>query len=607
MSGMAMSRQRAALQWSTFEAWVGTRSFTVALFALGLVVFALQSVALPVGPGRDMARYVQAFIQLGYSEPVLTSVADTRGPLASLGVGVPLVLGGTAAEIWLALLYAASIVAWSTVAACCGPRAAVLMAALLLVSPSYCILFHGLASDALFAAAFAGWALLLARAILRPSLATFAAAGVGMGALVLIRPGNQLLIVMSFLPFVLRATWGERARWAAVFFVTSTVVTQGWKAVMTLRYDDATGLRPSGAFLVVALALVALLVAGRWRRWLLIAAAPVIVVGIIARGGIDPIRDARTLAQSPSAGVFLFRAFEIDKIASPANGPQSKKLADLVERKLLPLEPYRSYGVGLHDVFSSGSDRIYGDVTGVAAGVDLSAVASEAIREHPREFVTGIARTEWALLRARVFASPIAPRSDDAKEPTPSNPETDNGPFVVVNGRKLPAPSEGQPIPASHFGPVLHTLYGGAREVWRSPTDHSFVFDDARDERRYEDFQQDTDRLTSRIPTRDSNDSLVSALNQASRFFPPPVFWLAVGVVAMAVRRPRRALVAVAPAIAGLAVITGTALVAFPVAEYALPVSPAFILLTAAGLVGADPRRRMLRSRGAGSAGAAAG
>ena len=177
----------------------------MALFAIGLLVFALQSVALPVGPGRDMGRYVQAFLQLGYHDPVLTSVADTRGPLTSLGVGVPLEIGGTAAEVWLALLYAASIVAWSAVALHFGPRAAALTAALLLLNPGYGLLFHGLASDALFAAAFSGWALLLARAILRPSLATFAISGVGMGALVLVRPANQVLIVMTLLPLVLRA------------------------------------------------------------------------------------------------------------------------------------------------------------------------------------------------------------------------------------------------------------------------------------------------------------------------------------------------------------------------------------------------------------------
>ena len=586
-----MSREQAALRWRTFEGWVGTRSSALALFLVGCLVFALQSIALPVGPGRDMGRYVQAFLQLGYDEPVLVSVADTRGPLASLGVGLPLELGGTAAEIWLAVLYAASIVAWSAVANYFGPRAALLTAALLVVNPGYGILFHGLASDSLFAAAFSGWALLLARAILRPSLLLFAITGAAMGALVLVRPANQLLIVMTLLPLVLRASWGDRARWAAAFFVASTAVSQGWKAVMHLRYGDSTGLRPSMAFLVVGLMLVVLLVPTRWRKSLIVASIPLLLIGLVLRGGVDPVRDARALVQSPSAGVFLFRTFEINRIVAPDNGPESRKLADVVERELLPKEPYRSYGVTLDEVFSSGSDRIFGDVTGVATGVDLSAVAAEAIRSHRRKFASGIGRTGWELLRARVFAAPISPEGED---------ESSGGgktPTIVVNGRELPAPSEGQPIPASRFGPVLNTLYGGAREVWRSPTEHAFVFDDPRDERRYEAFQEDTARFVERIPTRDANESLVDRLNQASRWFPPPVVWLVIGAVALAVRRPRRALVAIAPAVAALAVICGTALVAVPVAEYALPVSPAFVLLAGAGLLGDEPRRPFRRPR----------
>jgi hypothetical protein len=571
------------LTWRTFESWVGTRSSAVTLFLVAGVVFALESLALPVGPGRDMARYIQAFLQLGYHDPILTSVADTRGPLASLGVGIPLELGGPAAEVWLGVLFAASIVAWSAVAMYFGPRAALLTAALLLVSPSYAILFRGLSSDSLFAAAFAGWAILLARAILRPSLATFAVAGLGMGGLVLVRPANQLLIVMTLLPFVIRASWGDRARWAAGFFIASTAVTQGWKVVMTLRYGDATGLKPSGAFLVVALALALLLAPAPLKRWLVLVSVPLVVLGLVIRGGVDPVRAARSLAQSPPASVFLFRAFEINPIVSPGNGPESQKLADAVERDLLPKEPYRSYGVTLDDVFSSGSDRIYGDVIGVSGGVDLSTVTTEAIGAHPRTFVTGIARTGWALMRARLLAS--APASVEASSDSQGAGAAAPA-YVVVNGRKLPAPSEGQPIPASHFGPVINTLYGDAREVWRSPTEHAFVFDDPRDERRYEAFQTDTDRLATRIPTRDGSESLVHRLNQASRWFPPPIVWLAVGVAAMALRRPRRALVAVAPTVGALAVIVGTALVAVAVPEYALPVSPAFILLAAAGLVG---------------------
>jgi hypothetical protein len=121
---------------------VGTRSSAMALFVVALAVFALQSVVLPVYPGRDMSRYVQSFLQLWYETPVLPSVINTRGPLASLGVGVPLELGGAAAEVWMALLFASSIVAWGAVALLFGARAAVLTTGLLLVYPGYGILFH---------------------------------------------------------------------------------------------------------------------------------------------------------------------------------------------------------------------------------------------------------------------------------------------------------------------------------------------------------------------------------------------------------------------------------------------------------------------------------
>ena len=220
-----------------------------------------------------------------------------------------------------------------------GPRAACSRPRLLLLFPSYGILFHGLASDALFAAAFAGWALLLARAIVRPSLITFAVAGLGMGGLVLVRPANQVLIVMTFLPLLLRAPWSERARWAAASSSPSTAVTQGWKAVMTLRYGDATGLKPSGP--------------SSSSR----CCSSSCSCRPLGRGGSSsprsrcsrrPRAEGRRRPRSrrprrsrrvPPAGVFLFRAFEIDPIISPDNGPESRKLADVVERRLLPYEP----------------------------------------------------------------------------------------------------------------------------------------------------------------------------------------------------------------------------------------------------------------------------
>jgi hypothetical protein len=223
-------------RWHDFEAWVGTRASALALFGVSLLAFGLQSLVLPAYAGRDLVRYVQTYVQFGYDVPVLPSVLNTRGPIAALGVGLPLELGGVAAEIWLALLYAGSIVAWAAVARTFGPRAAIATAGLLLVYPGYAILFHGLAGDALFAAGFAGWSLLLSRALLAPSVASFAVAGAGMGALVLIRPPNQVLIVLALAPLFVRGTWERRLAWSAAFVVASVAVSQSWKALAALLW-----------------------------------------------------------------------------------------------------------------------------------------------------------------------------------------------------------------------------------------------------------------------------------------------------------------------------------------------------------------------------------
>jgi hypothetical protein len=97
--------------------------------------------------------------------------------------------------------------------------------------------------------------------------------------------------------------------------------------------------------------------------------------------------------------------------------------------------------------------------------------------------------------------------------------------------------------------------------------------------------------LAIRIPTRDGNAAGVHRLNQASHAFPPLVFWLLIGIAGLLARRPRGALVAIAPCLAGLIVIAATSLVAPSVAEYAAPVSPAFVMLAAVGLVGVPARR----------------
>lgn len=579
---------------------MGTRQSAAALFALALVAFAIESAVLPVGAGRDMERYVQAFLQLGWSNPMFPGVLNERGPLAALGVGVPLEAGGWFAEIWLGVLYACSIVAWSVVALRFSARAAVFTAAALLLNPGYAILAHELASDSLFAAAFAGWAVVLTRTFSRPSVGNFLATGTGMGGLVLVRPGNQTLIVLTLFPLLARGPWINKLRWVAAFYIGSVTVTQGWIAIKYLRWGTAVTPKPSTAVVATAFVLVPLLFPSPWRGRLaaVAVAGAVAVVAVEGLGARNPVHYARSLAQGPGADVFLFRTYELERIISPDNGPASRELARVAHRDLLTKEPYRSYGVDEHTLFASGSDRIFQDIQQLGGKVDLGAVASEAIRRHPRRFLTGVAHTIWTeLWIKRVYSGAGAPRS--AAPTTPTSPSGSE--FVVVNGRRLPRPSEGQPIPASRFTHPLATRYGSAREIWDSRGQHPLVFSDRRDERRYEKLNNDMKRLATRIPVHAANWGLAHRLNQTSHRFPPPMFWLALGVLAVALRRPRGALVALAPSIAAAVVVVGNALVGAAVAEYAMPVSPAFVLLLAAGLFGRDPRGlvglRRLRGR----------
>ena len=289
-----------------------------------------------------------------------------------------------------------------------------------------------------------------------------------------------------------------------------------------------------------------------------------VAVAVVAtRGDLrNPADYARRLAQTPSSSVFLFRAFEVDRIVEPENGPASRRLARVVKRDLLTQEPYRSYGIDVVEFFASGSDRMFVDLGTLGGRADLQEVTREAIRAHPVTFAKGIAGTVWELLwTGRVFAPESIAGSEEVQ---PSRLQV-----IVVDGRTLPRPSEGEPIPTSHNGPA-------------------YLEDEALQAR----LERDTLDLEERLPTR-AGTELTHRLNQASRAFPPLVLWLIVGLVGVAMRRPRGALVALALSAAALEVVVATSMVTLAVGEYVVPVAPAFFLLAAAGLVGAQPRGRL--------------
>ena len=498
------------------------------MFVLGLAAYAVRAVGWPLISGRDLDEYLYDYAQLLDRHPVLPWSMLFRTPVPGIVDGAALdVAHGFFAEPLFAVLFAASVVAWTAAARIFSPRAGVLVAVALLLYPAYGLMFHELSSEPVFAAAFALWGLLVVRAAEAPSARRFAFAGLGVALLALVRPGNALLLAFVLFVVMVPGTWRRRAAWAGAFVGAALVPLVAWAIVNGVRFGDYT----------------------------------------LARGG--------------NAVIPFYRAYITDKIVRPDNGPASRKLAAAVRAHMVTRNPYKGYGVTTDEVFRSGSFRIHEDfylLSDHVFGWDsnysiLRKAGIEAVRKHPGAYTSGVLETIWQQLSKSYFRTPPGPSTPP---PTPT---------VVRDGNRLPAPSEGQPIPAGQSVWVSRpdNCIG---EVWTSPTAHHFAFCSPTIKRRFDAVKNDVDGLFRNLPTRRGNSQLALRMNQASRWYPRLWLWLAVGIVALIVRRPRGWPTLVAVALAAVFVIVFNALGLFADPRFALPVAPAFVLFAAGALLG---------------------
>jgi hypothetical protein len=487
----------------------------------------VRAVGWPLVGGRDLDEYLYTYIQFLDWHPLLPWSMLFRTPATPIVVGLALdVAGGFFAEPLLAVLFAASVVAWSAAARMFGARAALLTAVALLIYPAWGLMFHELSSEPLFAAAFSLWALLVIRAAFHPSAARFAAVGLGLALLAFVRPGNALLLVFGAFVLLVQGGRRQRLRWTGAFLAAALLPLAAWAVLNGVRFGDYT----------------------------------------LARGG--------------NAVIPFYRAYITDKIVSPDNGPASRKLAAAVREHLVTRDPYKSYGVTVDEVFRSGSFRIHEDfylLSDEVFGWDsnysvLRKAGIEAVKKHPGDYTSGVLQTIWEQLSKSFFRTP-----PEQHAPPPQT--------VTVKGHKLPRPTEGEPIPSGQ-NVWISRPDNSIRDVWTSGTEHHFEFEHPRDRPRFDAIVYERDSLASNLPDRTGNATLALRLNQLSRWFPRPIIWIAVGLLALALRRPRRASVLVVLALAALFVIAFNALGLFADPRFALPVTPAFVLLGAGALLG---------------------
>lgn len=528
-----MRLARAA--WSRLTALAGTRAGALVLVASALLVYAVQSLGWPPGPGRDVESYLAVYADFWHTDGVFPWEMLSRTPVTPLVVGGLLELGSlvgsVVVEVVPALLFAGSVLLHARTALYFGRGPAVLVAAALVLYPGYGIVFHELASEIVFASAFALWTWLAVRAALEPSAGRFAAAGAATALLALTRPANQAFVAVALLPLLLPGPWRARVVRAAAFAGVAIALLAAWAASNAWRYDDFAVVRGS------------------------------------------------------QASFPFFRVFTVDRIVRPENGPATRELADVVVERLLPQEPYRSYGIDLETFFARGSPRLHEDLISLSDRVYgwdsdyaiLGRVAREAVRAHPGTYTRNVAGELWEELSQPLFAGRVAEPPPAAPPPAPAG---DGG------GGGLPPPTEGEVVPSEHQSAQLSTPDGSIREVWTSPTEHHLVFDDPDRRARWLANGRHVEELLAALPDRRWSPWLGLQMDRSSKLYPPLWLWLLAGAAGVALRRPRRWWATVAPAAGALAMLLGTVMAVWAEPAYAVPVAPAFVLFAAVGLLG---------------------
>jgi 4-amino-4-deoxy-L-arabinose transferase-like glycosyltransferase len=520
--------------WDRLLAFVPTRRAALVLLALAFAVFWVESLGWPMAKGRDTWDYLVYYLQLLDGNPPISELQVFRTPLTPLVVGLPLDLGG----IWLleatfAVLYAASVLAWSATALTFGRIPALFAALLLLVHPAYATLYHQASSDAVFATGLAVWAWLLARALRAPSAWRFVAVGAGIGLLILTRPANQVLLPLALAPLLAGVSWGRRLVLSAACVTAALLPLAVWTMHNAVRYDE-----PS-----------------------------------VARGG--------------RAWVPFLQVFTANGTISPANGSASERLALLIESHVLARDPHAALGVTLDEYLRNGSnyetvrlialsDTVLG--RGENYGV-LFDSAVEAIRQHPGTYIRGVAETFWDFLVQKPLREGVAPREQTAPEPPSPTFESD--------GATLPNPQA-----TILLGGVPYGFVWCASDYIDSCTveDPASVWSNPAQQERYLEIVARVRAWDTQLPSRSGVDAVPEVLNRITPRVPTPPLWLAVGIVALVWRRPREWRTILLLWAAAFLVLLIHAASQGVAPEFALPVYPIFIV-TALGALAGDRKR----------------
>ena len=343
------------------------------------------------------------------------------------------------------------------------------------------------------------------------------------------------------MPLLLPVAWRQRIVWSGVCVGAALALLGGWALHNGVRYDDAT----------------------------------------VARGG--------------RAWVPFLLVFPGNRTIAPENGEASRRLARPDRNRgacegaacslRVPLDAYLANGSNYETVrLIALSDRVHGRDADYEVLFDS---ALEAIREHPGIYFRGVADTFWEFLVQRPLREDIVPREQTAPSPPPTTIERD--------GVVLPNPQANVLVEGVPYGFVWC-----ASDYIDSCTlaDPSLVWDDPVPQRRYRAIVSQVREWDSELPSRSGVAFVTEIVNRITPRFPRPPLWIAVGLVALLVRRPAEWRTIVILWTAALLVLLIHAASQGVAPEFALPLYPIFIVTALAALAGERGHPRPLASSG---------
>jgi hypothetical protein len=293
--------------------------------------------------------------------------------------------------------------------------------------------------------------------------------------------------------------------------------------------------------------------------------------------------DSTTVQRGGRAWVPFLRVFTTDGTISPENGDASRRLAALIEDEVLAKSPHAELGVSLAAYLANGSNyetvrliALSDRVLGKDENYDvLFESALEAVRQHPGTHVEGVADTYWDFLMQAPLRENVAPRAQTAPEPPPPTFESD--------GVVLPNPQAHLLLDAVPYGFVWCASDYIDSCTLEQP---SLVWGDTATQERYREVVAQVRAWDAELPSREGVSFVPELLNRITPRFPRPPLWLALGVVALLLRRPRGWRTILVLWLAAALVLLVHAVSQGVAPEFALPLYPVFIVAALGALAG---------------------